>query len=648
MIRTTSDGNKARPDDLNLHRVARIFARTWPFTRPMVKHLALIVVVSGFTFLYSVILVSILVGVIQNGVIAGEPLGSFHITIYGLDPDVFVNVDRLSDEARLALLWPVVWTSIAMTVVVVGVGLAIYYYTIWIFQQINQLMRVSLIERLQAQSLTFHANTRTGDAIYRVYQDSAMVTQIIYAIFLQPLMYLGRYFFGVAVVAAFNPWLALMISVTLLPVLLLAAKFSSPLRSGFRTTRERNSALTSWIQESITGIRLIKATGIEAKRLQTFEQHSEQAFSAAFAARSQLALFGVMAFVVVGVMLLAQQSITALLSSVEASVFARDMLLGFGFATWNLGAFNVARSRFSDGTVSLEALLGLWGRAQDMAVGLSRVFEVLDLEPEIQDAPNAREMMPFDQLVRFDQVNFSYQADIQVLQDISFTAKAGSVTALVGPTGAGKSTLMSLLLRLADPSSGRITIDDVDIRALTVESLRNQISIATQENILFTDTVLENIRYAAPDASEVDVEFAANVACAHEFISALPSGYQTPLGERATKLSSGQRQRLVIARAIVKNSPILILDEPTSALDAETEQQLLANLKKWAIGRCIFLITHRLSTIRQADQIVYIRSGRVIETGQHDELMTHEEGAYRQFVGTTIGDTNDDAPGEPS
>ncbi|HBZ72675.1 MAG TPA: hypothetical protein DEP35_24255, partial [Deltaproteobacteria bacterium] len=191
----------------------------------------------------------------------------------------------------------------------------------------------------------------------------------------------------------------------------------------------------------------------------------------------------------------------------------------------------------------------------------------------------------------------------------------------VGPTGAGKSTLVALLLRLFDPDRGRIEVDGVDLRRFRVASLRSRIAIALQENVLFGATVRENIRYAVPQASDAAVREAARIACADEFIAALPEGFETPLGERGAKLSTGQRQRLSIARAVLKDTPILVLDEPTASLDAETELRVLANLAAWGKGRVIFLITHRLSTIRRADRIVVLQEGRVVEQGTHEELL---------------------------
>jgi len=260
------------------------------------------------------------------------------------------------------------------------------------------------------------------------------------------------------------------------------------------------------------------------------------------------------------------------------------------------------------------------------------VFEVMDRRPEVEDAPDAIPLGEIRRGVRFAGVGFHYQSDRPVLHDVDLEASVGTITAIVGPTGSGKSTLMALLLRLFDPTSGRIEIDGVDLRRFRTASLRERISIALQENVLFGSSVGENIRFAMSGASDAQVHAAARVAAADGFIEALPDGYETVLGERGSKLSTGQRQRLSIARAVLKDTPILILDEPTAALDAETEQQVLRNLAAWGRGRAIFLITHRLSTIRQADQIAFLSRGTIVETGSHDELMTRPGGAYRALV----------------
>ncbi len=626
----------AAADDLGFRRVLHIFLRTWPFIRPAARHLLVFVLISVVVAVFVALLGFIITGLMNGGIVAGRPLGPLHTWIYGLDPAVYTDVAQLAPDARRSLRWLVILSTIPMVVVGVGAAAGLYYYSIWIFQGINQRMRVSLIDRLQAQSLAFHANARTGDAIYRVYQDSAMVTSIIRAIFLEPLMFAGRLLFAVAIVAAFDPLLAAILAATTVPILAIGRLFSSPLRRAFRTARERNSLLTSWIQESVLGVRVVKATRSEEARLASFRDLSLSAFDAAFRSRTMLTVMGILAFAAVGAAVLATQSTAAMWSNAEASTFARNLLLGFGFAVWNLGSFTAATSRIGDGLGSINALISLWGRAQDMAVGLGRVFEVLDLQPDIEDAPDARAMPPFQEAVRFRGVGFGYLPGRPVLSGIDLEARPGTVTAIVGPTGSGKSTLMSLLLRLADPDTGSIEIDGNDLRGLQVESLRAQIALATQENILFSDTVLENIRYAAPGSSRNDAIAAAKVACADEFIAGFPNGYDTPLGERATKLSSGQRQRMVIARAVVKDAPILILDEPTAALDAETELRVLDNLKAWGKERCIFVITHRLSTIRRADTVAYLRDGRLREVGAHDALIA-DEGGYAQFVQAETG-----------
>ena len=625
-------------DNLDFKQVLHIFLRTWPFIRPSVKHLAVFVGVSGIGFLIGAGMTLLLIGLATTGIMSAKPLGPAFIAIYGLDPAVYLNVESLSAAARLGLAWPTVITAIISAAVFSILGASLYYYSVWIFQAINQRMRVQLIDRLQAQSLAYHASAKTGDAIYRLYQDSAMVTAIIRSIFLEPLMFIGRYLTGLIIVAAFSPILSLMLLIAVVPIVWLARRFSSPLRIRFRKAREANASLTSWIQESVQGIRVIKATANEVHRVSDFDARSEGALASAFNSRVSLNVLGILAFAVFGITMLGIQSYAAALSHVEAPVFARDLLLIFGFAAWNFGTFSAAISRTTDAVGSLSSLISLWGRAQDMAIGLHRVFEIMDLDPDITDRSGAVSMPVLRQEVSFNTVSFSYIEGRPVLQDIDFKAQVGTVTAIVGPTGSGKSTLMSLLLRLADPDVGRITVDGMDIRDVTVASLRHGIAIATQENILFSDTVLENIRYATQEATREVVSAAATVADAHDFIMQLPDGYDSALGQRAIKLSSGQRQRLVLARAIVRDSLLLILDEPTAALDAETEIKILNNLKGWGQDRCIFLITHRLSTVRHADQILYIRDGTVRAFGTHEALMRNPN--YREFVQAEIGEAN--------
>jgi ABC-type multidrug transport system fused ATPase/permease subunit len=506
---------------------------------------------------------------------------------------------------------------------------------------VNQNLRLHLVDRLQALSLRFHSDSRVGDAIYRMYQDSAMVTQIIDVLFLSPIRAFFGFVIGLVGVAIFNPGLALALAMVIPPILLLGLWISWRLRVRFRSARETNSALTSRIQESLSGIKVIKAYGLEDFERGRFEVDSLRAFDAAFTARNLLAVLGVAVFWITSVMVLGAVFWGTLQTRDTGSLWLWGLLEGTGpegflltlaLTAWTLGSYNNFKFLLGQGSGAVERIMRVWGRTQDIAIGLDRVFEVLDIEPEEQDEEGAVAMPPFRSSIAFDDVSFRYQTDRPVLEHVSLEARSGSIVAIVGPTGSGKSTLMALLLRLFDPQSGSIAIDGRDLRSLQVESLRQNVAIALQENVLFGTTVRENIRYAVPLASDAEVREAARVACADGFIEALTEGYDTLLGERGTKLSTGQRQRLSIARAILKGSPILVLDEPTASLDAETELRLLGNLAEWGRGRVIFLITHRLSTIRRADQIVYLAAGRVGETGSHDELMQRAGSAYRHLV----------------
>lgn len=625
-------GTGSEEDRLGFRLVLGLLLRCLGLLRPVRGHVVALIL--GFVTLgiFFLPLVLTLFDLFWNRALLGEPLTSYAAEGLGLDPARAVDVDVIDAETRRFIARQTVAIGCIAGLVIVPAFVALYYYQVWILQRVNQLLRIDLIGRLQSLSLRFHAENPVGDAIYRVYQDSAMVTQLIDVLFLTPAFAILRFASMLFVVYWFEPALALVMAMVWPPVLVLGAYHSKRLRVGFRAAREANSALTSRIQETIGGIRVIKAYGAEARELARFEARSREAFRRAEAARSRFARFNVGTFWIVGGILVTNASWATLLTHRGEPLWVGTATGIAELAVWNLGLYGAFKFIQGSGTDQVRLLFRTWGRTQDIAIGLDRVFELLDLEPEVRERDDARPMPAIREGIAFRGVSFAYQAGRTTLHDVDLTAPVGSITAIVGPTGSGKTTLMAMLLRLYDPDQGRIEVDGVDLRAFTLESLRARVSIALQENVLFATTIRENIRYAAPGATDAEVREAARIACADEFIEMLPEGYDTLLGERGTKLSSGQRQRLSIARAVLKRADILILDEPTAALDAVTERRVLENLAEWGRDRTIFLITHRLSTVRRADQIVYLRGGRIVERGSHDDLLARRDGAYRALV----------------
>jgi ABC-type multidrug transport system fused ATPase/permease subunit len=611
--------------------VLRILWRCVGLLRPVKGHVVRLVAGVCLVFLLALPVVLLFIDTFWTRALQGEPLTGVEAAFFGLDPALFA-AGPLSVEARHEVLLRLVRSGIPIGIVLLAVGLGLAYYQMWILQRVNQILRVDLLERIQSLSLRFHSESRVGDAIYRLYQDSAMVTQLVDVLFLQPLQAAGRFVTGLVVVAFFQPIFALLLLLLWPPALLLGFHFSRRLRTGFRAAREAGSALTSRIQETLGGIKVIKAYGAEAYEQARFERDSRDAFAAAFAVRTRFAVFKVLVFWVVGIVLIGGSAWGALLTLGGDELYGQFMMTLLGFHVWTLGLWNSFKGQLGGASGQVRSLMSLWGRTQDIAIGLDRVFAILDLEPEVRDAPDAVELASVERGVAFRGVRFRYQPDRPALEDASLEAPVGSVVAIVGPTGSGKSTLVALLLRLFDPEAGAIEIDGVDLRRFRLQSLRRRVAIALQENLLFGATIRENIRYAVPLASDADVRAAARVACAEEFIEKLPDGFDTELGERGAKLSTGQRQRLSIARAVMKDTPILILDEPTASLDAETELRVLRNLAEWGRGRVILLVTHRLSTIRRADRVAVLREGRVAEFGSHEELMRIPAGAYRSLV----------------
>lgn len=630
-------GGGGANDSLGFRLIIRLLLRCIPLLRPVMW--PLLGLVAGGALLVAAIAVPgiNIVNVFWNGVLEGRTLSEFQSRMIFLPPGEFTAAGALGEVERKIVLRHLVWTVAGLTFLVAPLFIALAYWRIWILQRVNQHLRLLMIERLQTLSLRFHAEQRVGDSIYRMFQDSSMVTQLIHVLLLNPLENLARLVFSLALVVLWDPRLALMLLIAWPALLWIGHRAARPMRVGFRRAREANSALTSRIQETLAGLKVIKAYGAEESERRRFEVASLAAFAAAYEARNRFVGYKVVVFWCAGLILVLGVGVATSLAADDTALFASRFFVAMGFAsvntgTWNLGFYNNFKDRFGDATTASNSLMDLWGTLQDVATGLDRTFELLDLEPEVENAPDAIPMPPLTRDIAYRNVTFGYQPERPILEGVDLCVAAGSMLAIVGPTGSGKSTLMSLLLRLYDPDEGRIEIDGRDIRGFTLESLRGSVSIALQENILFGTTVRENIRYAVPDASDEEVRSAARIACADDFIEALPRGYDTLLGERGTKLSSGQRQRLSIARAVIKNAPILVLDEPTASLDAVTEHRVLENLRIWGSGRVIFLITHRLSTIRRAGRIAVIRAGRVVESGSHDELMTRSDGEYRRLL----------------
>lgn len=380
------------------------------------------------------------------------------------------------------------------------------YYNLWIMQRINQDLRLALLARWHQLSLSYHSDHRTGDSIFRIYQDSAQVTAVIdqlIGITLAGMSYLTC----VALVTLLDPLIGLIAATVVIPAIFWARWAMPRMRTRSLVYRAAASDVTSTIQESLGAIRLIKAFGTGPRTQRRMEEDSVIAFNAAYRVRILVALVTIVMFTIASTFLMSGEFLMAFWANRGNETFATELigLVGISFVVWNFASFNWTRDQFREAGGDIRLILWRWLTSQDMAMGLRRVFDILDIEPDVKDDVDAVPLQQFQREIRFEAVRFAYQPNRPVLIDVSFSVAPGSITAIIGPTGSGKSTLMALLLRLFEPESGTISIDGKELRKYQVDSLRRNIAIALQENVLFAMSVRDNIRYVAPDATDAEV-----------------------------------------------------------------------------------------------------------------------------------------------
>jgi len=484
-----------------------------------------------------------------------------------------------------------------------------FYLMMVVGQRVLLYMRTQIFQRIQALSLSFFDQREAGDLMSRLVNDTEVINQMLSG-GITRLANMSLSLVGILVTMVGLNWRLALVSFAVLPVMFLATTvFSRWTRVAFRRTRRTIGQVSAELQENIAGVREVQAFARQGASGAEFEAVNAANRDANVQAQSILSAFSPTLDVLSTVAL----AIVAGYGGYLALAFTPP-LVSVGIIV----AFLLYVRRFYE---PIQALAGLYAQLQSALAGAERIFELIDTRPEIADAPDAVPLPPVQGRVEYDRVTFSYNAGEPVLQDVSLTAEPGQTVALVGPTGVGKTTLVSLLTRFYDVKEGAIRIDGHDVRSVTQDSLRRQMGIVLQDTFLFSGTVMENVRYGRLDASDEEVVAAAKLANADQFIARLPEGYQTQLGERGHNLSQGQRQLIAIARAVLSNPRILVLDEATSSVDTRTEQLIQRALDDLLKGRTSFVIAHRLSTIRNADQVLVLDQGHIVEQGTHEELL---------------------------
>ena len=488
-------------------------------------------------------------------------------------------------------------------------------------------LRYRLLEHLQSLGLNHHITTNTGDAVYRVDVDSYSIENLAISGVFPLASSIITLVVMFAVLARLDMSVALL-SLTVVPFLFLSLRYyAKSLSQQEEHVKELESSLISRLYEIFSSIRLVKSFAREPLESSRYATAGGATMQARIAVTWKQGLFGLMV-----------ATTTILGTALVLIVGGMHVMSGL----MTVGSLIVVINYLGAVYGPLSSIAFTTGQLQAAIAGARRVRAMLALEPETNDAPDAIDATSVKGTIVFDHVSFSYPDGTQVLHDIAFEAHPGQMVAVVGLTGAGKTTLVSLIPRFYNPTSGQVLIDGVDARKYRIRSLREKIAIVPQDAVLFSGTIADNLRYGKLDATPEEIEAAARAAHAHEFVSRLAKGYDTPVAEAGGGLSGGERQRLSVARAVLKDAPILILDEPTSSLDAISEEIVFSALKRLRAGRTTIVIAHRLSTVRDADAILVLDGGRISAFGRHDELLKSSQLYRRMCARLSVGKSLDE------
>jgi ATP-binding cassette subfamily B protein len=524
-------------------------------------------------------------------------------------------IDATAGSEPLAILKFAALAALAIAVLDALCSYTEKYLTTSVGLWVSHDLRRSLYSHVQRLSLAYHDHKQTGDLISRITSDIDAIQTFI-ASGLLSVMVDSITLIGMVAVMFYINWQFTLVALSITPLLFAVVfTYTRRIKKASREVRKKEGEIVSTIQEVLSSIRVVKAFAREDYEQRRLEADSLESVEIALRARGLKAKLTPLVEIMVGV------------GTAIVLWFGARLVFTGGLGAGSLIVFISYLSKMYKPMQDLSKMTDAYSKA---AVGYERIREVFETTRTVDDQPGARQAPRFRGAIEFDHVNFEYEPACPVLKDVSFRIKPGQLAALVGPTGAGKTTIISLIPRLYDPQSGVVRIDGCDVRRFTQKSLREQISFVLQETVLFHGPVWQNIAYGKPDASRNEILRAAEIANADEFIERLPDGYDTIVGERGVTLSGGQCQRIAIARAVIRNSPILILDEPSSNLDAGSEKLVFEALDRLMHGRTSIVIAHRLSTIRRADCIFVVNGGRIVEGGRHEELI-RVDGLYAQL-----------------